>query len=109
MTDETQPDSRTPRPADQALAESRPDDSHILLRMVTMLLKLDGPLRGTIGIIGANTIMLLWVFAKFAVPAILALAAVMNGDNSEVLNQISEKLDHPRALECHETPLPESP
>lgn len=93
-------DSGNPRGREQALAESKPDDSHILLRMIHMLLKLEGPVKGTIGIIGANTIILVWTFAKFAVPAILALAAVSLGDNTELLNQISQKLDQPRTMEC---------
>ena len=95
-------DERTPpNGREQALAESKPDDSHILLRMIQMLLKLEGPVKGTIGIIGANTIILVWTFAKFAVPAILALAAISLGDNTDLLNQISQKLDQPRTMECH--------
>lgn len=60
--------------AAQALAGSVPDDNQYLMRMVKLLLSLGRRsfVGGTIGALGAGIIMLVYVVAKWGVPAILA-------------------------------------
>ncbi len=77
------------RGTDAALATSVPDDNHLLMQMIRLFLGRhdEGGRRGLIGILGsllAGVITLVWVGAKWGVPAILAgsqLILQLHGDN----------------------------
>lgn len=64
-----EPGQRVHRAADRMLGASVPDDNHILMKMLKMLL---GSRMGLITTPLAGIIMLTWVAAKWGVPAILA-------------------------------------
>lgn len=63
---------RRARP-DAALANSVPDDNHILMRMLKMLLAREGFIINTL----VGVIILLYVIAKWGVPAILAIQTLI--------------------------------
>jgi len=74
------PEERPRRNADEALAASVPDDNHLLMRMIEQVVDR----KGLLGTVLAGAIMLVWVVAKWGVPAILAaqtLILQLHGDN----------------------------
>lgn len=68
------------RGTDAALAASVPDDNHLLMQMIRLVLGRKGVLASLL----SGMIMMVWVIAKWGVPAILAaqtLILQLHGDN----------------------------
>ena len=63
------------RANDRALAASVPDENHILMKMIKLLLGLESARWIAVPI--AGVIMLIYVVAKFGVPALLAVQALV--------------------------------
>lgn len=75
-------DPATRRVSDVALATSVPDDNHQLMQMIRLVLGQKGWIQ-VVGAFTSSIIMLVWVVAKWGVPAILAgsqLILQLHGD-----------------------------
>ena len=96
---------RNPPPShDTALAESKPDDSHILLRIVRLLLGVQGGPSRAVAMFAVFLMVNIWTVARFLVTAILALAVAFPRSDPNVA-KLLDRLSQTRTMQCVEAPV----